>query len=339
VNVRSLISIVTLSAVAAVAAGAQDLNGAGSSFAAPLYSRWAADYAAKTGVKVNYQPIGSGAGINQFSEMTVDFGGTDIPMTETQMAGAKGGAVLHVPTAMGAVVLTYNLPGVTKALRVTPDVIADMFLGKITKWNDARITKLNPGVALPATDLLIVHRSDGSGTTFIWTSYLTAVSPEWAKQVGAGKDVKWPVGLGGAQNAGVAGQIKQIPGAVGYVELAYALQNKLGYAEVQNKAGKFVTASSAGVTAAAAGIAKGLPANTDFRLSIVDAPGAAAYPISGMTWALIYMHQPNAAKGKMLVNFIRYGITDGQKASESLSYAPLPKAIVKQLEKRLDSVK
>src|SRR5207253_2632808 len=200
--------------VPACTMGAQDLNGAGSSFAYPLYSRWSADYQAKTGVKVNYQSVGSGAGVKQFQEMTVDFGGTDAPMTDAELAAAKGGAVLHVPTGMGAVVLTYNLPEVTKELRVSRAVIAGIFMGKITKWNDPQIAQLNPKAKLPATDIVVVHRSDGSGTTFIWTSYLAAVSPEWAKQVGAGKDVKWPVGLGGAQNAGVAGQVKQIPGAV-----------------------------------------------------------------------------------------------------------------------------
>jgi phosphate transport system substrate-binding protein len=340
VRVRGFLPIAAAAIlIPAFAVGAQDLNGAGSSFAAPLYTRWSADYAAKTGIKVNYQAVGSGAGIKQFSEMTVDFGGTDIPMTDAEMAAAKGGPVLHVPTAMGAVVLTYNLPEVTKELRVSPAVIAGMFLGKITKWNDPEIAKLNPGVKLPATDLVVVHRSDGSGTTFIWTSYLADVSPEWAKQVGSGKDVKWPVGLGGAQNAGVAGQVKQIPGAVGYVELAYALQNKLGYAMVENKAGKFVAPSAAGVTAAAAGIAKGLPAGSDFRISIVNAPGADAYPISGMTWALIYMKQSDEAKEKKLVDFLRYGLTEGQKSGEMLSYSPLPSALVKQLEKRLSEVK
>ncbi len=325
--------------IPAFAVGAQDLNGAGSSFAAPLYARWSADYAAKTGVKVNYQPVGSGAGIKQFSEMTVDFGGTDIPMTEAEMAAAKGGAVFHVPTGMGAVVLTYNLPGVTKELRVTPAVIAGMFLGTITKWNDPQIEKLNPGAKLPNTDLVVVHRSDASGTTFIWTSYLTEVSPTWAKEVGAGKDVKWPVGLGGAQNAGVAGQVKQIPGAVGYVELAYARQNKLGYATVENKSGKFVEPTIQGVTEAAAGVAKGLPANSDFRISILNAPGKDAYPISSMTWALVYAKQPDAAKGKKLVEFLRFGLTTGQELGEKLDYAPLPDALVKQLLKRLDSVK
>jgi phosphate transport system substrate-binding protein len=340
VKVRGLLSIAAAaSLIPALAVGAQDLNGAGSSFANPLYQRWSADYAAKTGVKVNYQSVGSGAGVKQLMEMTVDFGGTDAPMTDAEFAAAKGGAVLHVPTGMGAVVLTYNLPDVKTELRVSPAVIAAIFMGRIIKWNDPRIAKLNAGVKLPATDVVVVHRSDGSGTTFIWTSYLTAVSPEWARQVGAGKDVKWPVGLGGAQNAGVAGQVKQIPGAVGYVELAYARQNKLGYALVENSSGNFVAPTTAGVTAAAAAVAKGLPANTDFRISIINAPGKDAYPISSMTWALIYQHQSDPAKGKKVVDFLRYGITEGQKSGEALDYAPLPEAIVKQLLKRLDAVK
>jgi len=340
VKVRGFLPIAAAAIlIPAFAVGAQDLNGAGSSFAGPLYSRWSADYAAKTGVKVNYQSVGSGAGIKQFQEMTVDFGGTDAPMTDAELAAAKGGAVLHVPTGMGAVVLTYNVPGITTGLKLTPAVIAGLFLGAITKWNDPQIAKLNPEVKLPNTDVVVVHRSDGSGTTFIWTSYLAAVSPAWAKQVGAGKDVKWPVGLGGAQNGGVAGQVRQIPGAVGYVELAYARQNKLGYASVENKAGKFVAPTIEGVSEAAASVAKGLPANSDFRISILDAPGKEAYPISSMTWALVYEKQGDAAKGKKLVDFLRYGLTEGQKTGQTLDYAPLPESLVKQLLKRLDSVK
>ena len=289
-------------------------------------------------MKVNYQSVGSGAGIRQLAEMTVDFGGTDAPMTDDEMSKAKGGAILHIPVAMGAVVLAYNLPGVNN-IKVSPAVIAGMFLGTITKWNDPQIVALNKGAKLPNQDILVVHRSDGSGTTYIWTDYLSTVSPAWAKQVGKGKDVKWPVGLGGAQNAGVAGQVKQIPGAVGYVELAYARQNKLETALVENAAGKFVAPSIESVTKAAAEVAKGLPANTDYRVSIINAPGKDAYPISSMTWALLYVKQPDAAKGKKLVDFLRYGLKDGQKSGEALDYAPLPEAMVKQLLKRLDTVK
>lgn len=318
---------------------AQELTGAGSSFAAPLYNRWAADYAAKTNVRVNYQPIGSGGGIRQFSEMTVDFGGTDGPMTDDQLAKAKGGQVLHVPVAMGAAVIVYNIPGVTKELRMTPAVIAAIFLGKITKWNDPAIASLNRGVALPIQDVLVVHRSDGSGTTFMFTDFLTAVSPEWAQTVGKGTDVKWPVGLGAKGSDGVSGQVKQLPGSIGYVELTYARQNKLEYALVRNAAGNFIQPSIASVTAAAAAIAQGLPASTDYRISIVNAPGKNAYPITSMTWALVYLHQANPAKGKILVDFLRYGLTQGHEAAERLDYAPLPAAVVKQLEKRLDAVK
>lgn len=318
---------------------AQELTGAGSSFAAPLYIRWASDYAAKTQVRVNYQSIGSGGGIRQFSEMTVDFGGTDGPMTDEQIAKAKGGPVLHVPVAMGAAVIVYNVPGVTRQLRMSGPVIAGIFLGKIAKWNDAGIRALNPGVALPDQDILVVHRSDGSGTTFMFTDFLTAVSPEWARSVGKGTDVKWAVGLGAKGSDGVTGQVKQLPGSIGYVELSYAIENKLQYALVRNAAGNFVQASIASVTAAAAAIARGLPANTDYRISIVNAPGNAAYPISSMTWALVYVHQADPAKGRMLVAFLRYGITKGEEAAERLDYAPLPPMIVKQLEKRLNAVK
>jgi phosphate transport system substrate-binding protein len=341
VNVRVTSLTIATAVLAAVASvgGAQELTGAGSTFAYPLYSRWASDYAAKTGVRVNYQSIGSGGGIRQFSEMTVDFGGTDAPMTDDEISKAKGGPVLHIPVAMGADVIVYNLPSVTKELRMSPAVIADIFLGKVTKWNDKGLAALNPGVALPNDDILVVHRSDGSGTTYIWTDYLTAVSPAWAAQVGKGKDVKWPVGLGGKGNEGVAGQVKQLPGSIGYVELAYARQNHLAYALVQNSSGNFVAPTIASVTAAAAGVAKGLPANTDFRVSIINAPGKDAYPISSMTWALVYARQADGVKGKNLVSFLRYGIAQaGQAAAEQLDYAPLPRNVVKMLEKRLAGV-
>jgi phosphate transport system substrate-binding protein len=271
--------LVTAAAAACSGSGSADagmkssdvrLTGAGSSFAYPLYSRWAADYMTKTGAQVNYQSKGSGAGIRQLGEMTIDFGGTDAPMSADETKNAKGGPVLHIPVAMGAVVLAYNLPGVTTQLKMSPAVIAGIFLGRITKWTDKQIAALNPGVALPATDIVVVHRSDGSGTTFIWTNYLAKVSPEWAKQVGAGKEVKWPVGLGGAQNEGVSGQVKQLPGSVGYVELAFARQNKLAYAAIQNSKGNFIDPSIESVTAAAAAVAAGLPDSTDYKISILD---------------------------------------------------------------------
>ena len=323
---------------AATPARAQDLTGAGSTFAYPLYSRWATDYAAKAGVRVNYQPIGSGGGIRQLSEQTVDFGGTDAPMTDAELAKAKGGPILHVPVAMGAVLPVYNLPGVTQPLRFTGEVLANIYLGKVTKWNDPQIATLNRGVRLPDTDILVVHRSDGSGTTYIWTDYLSTVDGAWKQQVGTGKDVKWPVGLGGKGNEGVAGQVKQTPGAIGYVELAYARQNRLALPYIRNAAGQFVLPTPAGVTAAAAAIAKGLPANTDYRVSIINAPGATAYPISSMTWALVYTTQRDAAKGKKLLDFLRYGLTDGQQSAAQLDYAPLPPALRTQLLKRLGTV-
>ena len=298
----------------------------------------ATDYAAKTGVRVNYQPIGSGGGIRQLSEETVDFGGTDAPMTNAELAKARGGPILHVPVAMGAVLPVYNLPGVTQPLHFTGDVLADIYLGKITKWDDPRLVAINRGVRLPDTDILVVHRSDGSGTTYIWTDYLSATSPAWKQQVGVGKDVKWPVGLGGKGNEGVAGQVKQAAGSIGYVELAYARQNKLPLPYVRNAAGTDVLPTPAGVTAAAAAVAKGLPANTDYRVSIINAPGKDAYPISSMTWALIYTTQRNATKGKALLDFLRYGLSTGQQSAAQLDYAPLPPNLLAQLRARLGTV-
>ena len=323
---------------AASSGGGADLTGAGSTFAYPLYSRWASDYAARAGVKVNYQSIGSGGGIRQLSEQTVDFGATDAPMTDEELAKAKGGPIMHIPTAMGAVVVTYNLPQVTTPLKFTGDVLGDVFLGKITTWNDPRIAALNPGVTLPNTPILVAHRSDGSGTTYTFTDYLSAVSPAWKQAVGKGKDVKWPVGLGGKGNEGVAGQVKQSQGAIGYVELAYARQNKLPSASVRNVAGNFVAPSVETTTAAAAGALAALPANTDYRVSIANAPGANAYPISTMTWVLVYRTPRDSAKGRKLVEFLRWGLTDGQRVETALDYAPLPEAMTGRLRQRLDSI-
>jgi len=334
-----------LVATVAALAGAQgttdgaDLTGAGATFPYPIYSKWFTDYATKTGVKINYQPIGSGGGIRQLSEQTVDFGASDAPMSDDELSKAKGGAVLHFPTVLGAVVLTYNVPEVTKPLRLTGDVIGGIFLGQITKWNDAKIAALNPGAKLPATDILVVHRSDGSGTSFIFTDYLTTVSPAWASGPGKGKEVKWPVGLGGKGNDGVTGQVKQTPGAIGYVELAYAKQNKLPYAEVKNAAGQFVTPTIESVTAAAAGAAKALAPNTDYRVSIVNAPGREAYPISSFTWILVYANQTDATKGKKLIDFLRWAFNQGESSASSLDYAPLPASMINQLDKRLTTVK
>ncbi len=315
-----------------------DLTGAGATFPYPLYSKWFSDYANLTGVRINYQSIGSGGGIRQLSEGTVDFGASDSPMSDEEMVKAKGGPILHIPTVLGADVITYNLPGVTTALKFTPDAIADIFMGRIKKWNDARVATLNPGVALPSQDILVVHRSDGSGTTYIFTDYLTAAVPAWKTAVGKGKEVKWPVGLGAKGNEGVAGQVKQTPGAIGYVELAYAKQNNLPVAAIRNKAGQFVVASVPAVTAAAAGAAKALPPNTDYRISIVDAPGADSYPISSFTWILVYQKQKDAVKGKKLVDFLNWALTNGEAQASTLDYAPLPSEMASTVRDKLKTI-
>jgi phosphate transport system substrate-binding protein len=320
------------------ASGGVDLTGAGATFPYPLYSKWFSDYAARTGVKINYQSIGSGGGIRQLIEGTVDFGASDSPMTDEEMAKAKGGPVLHIPTVMGADVITYNVQGLSRPLNLTGEVIADIFLGRIKKWNDTRITTLNSGATLPDDDILVVHRSDGSGTTYIFTDYLSTVSARWKDGPGRGKEVQWPAGLGGKGNEGVAGQVKQTPGAIGYVELAYAKQNRLAYAAVQNAAGEFVLPTIESITAAAAGIQTRLPENTDFRVSIVNAPGAGAYPISSFTWILIYQNQPDADKGKKLVDFLRWALREGDASASALDYAPLPAQLDSRLEQRLQSV-
>ena len=312
-----------------------DLTGAGATFPYPLYSKWFDAYAAKTGVKINYQSIGSGGGIRQLSEQTVDFGASDAPMKDEEMAKAKGGAILHYPMTMGAVVITYNLPEVKRPLRLTGDVVADIYRGNISKWNDSRIAALNGGVALPGTDILVVHRSDGSGTSFIFTDYLSTVSASWASGPGRGKEVQWPTGIGAKGNEGVAGQVSQMAGAIGYVELAYANQNKLAVAQLRNAAGNFIAPSTQSVTAAAAGVAKKLPASTDYRVSIVNAPGKDAYPISSFTWLLVYQNMADAGKAKKLNDFIRWAIHDGQAMAPALDYAPLPSNMVKALDRRL----
>ena len=318
--------------------GGTDLTGAGATFPYPLYSKWISDYSTKNGIKINYQAIGSGGGIRQLQEGTVDFGATDAPMTDEEMSKAKGGAILHVPSVLGAVVITYNVPDVTQPLNFTGEVIADIFLGKITKWNDSRVASLNPGAKLPASDVLVVHRSEGSGTTYIFSDYLTAVSPAWASGPGKGKELKWPVGLGGRGNDGVSGQVKQTPGTIGYVELAYANQNRLPVARIKNSAGQFVAPTTESITAAAAGAVEKLPPTTDYRVSIVNGPGASAYPISSFTWLILYQKQADATKGKKLVDFMRWALTDGQGAAAGLDYAPLPSSLGAQLMERLASV-
>lgn len=313
------------------------LTGAGATFPYPLYSKWFSDYANRTGIKINYQSIGSGGGVRQLTEGTVDFGATDSPMTDDEITKAEG-PILHIPAALGAVVLIYNVPGINQQLKLTGPVIADIFLGKIKKWNDKRIAELNAGLALPKTDVLVVHRSDGSGTTFIFTDYLAAISPAWASGPSKGKEVQWPVGLGAKGNEGVTGQVKQTPGAIGYTELIYAKQNRLPYVSVQNSAGNFIAPSVETVTAAAAGAAERLPPDTDYRLSIVNAPGAQAYPISSFTWLLVYQRQTDAVKGRKLVDFLKWAMADGQKLAGSMDYAPLPTSMASQVAERLGTI-
>jgi phosphate transport system substrate-binding protein len=316
-------------------AQAVTLTGAGATFPYAIYSKWFSDYATKTGVNINYQSIGSGGGIRQLTEGTVDFGASDAPMSDEEMAKLKT-PVLHVPTVLGAVVLSYNVPELTKPLLLTGEVIADVFMGKITKWNDGKIGALNPGVKLPGSDILVVHRSDGSGTTYIFSDYLSAVSDSWKGGPGKGKELQWPVGIGGKGNEGVAGQIKQTPYSIGYVELVYARQNKLPYAYVRNAAGKMIEPTIDAVTAA--GATANLPSTTDFRVSIVNAPGADAYPISSFTFLLVPKSYANPAKGKALVDFVKWAIHDGEKYAPSLDYAPLPAKVVTMLDQRLTTV-
>ncbi len=326
------------SAKGATSTTGANLTGAGATFPYPIYSKWFSEYAAKTGVKINYQSIGSGGGIRQVTEGTVDFGASDAPMSDDEVAKLKV-PVLHFPTVLGAVVITYNVPGVTQPIKLSGDMIADIFAGKVTKWNAPGLKAINPGVTLPDQDILVVHRSDGSGTTYIFSDYLAAVSPAWAKAPGKGKELQWPVGIGAKGNEGVAGQVKQTPGAIGYVELAYAAQNNLPFASVKDANGEFVVPTTASVTADAAGIAAKLPPNTDFRVSIVNAPGTGAYPISSFTFLLVPRSIPDATKGKQLVDFLRWALTTGEQEAAALDYAPLPAAIVSMLTPRLDSIK
>jgi phosphate ABC transporter, phosphate-binding protein len=314
------------------------LTGAGATFPYPIYSKWFADYATRTGVKINYQSIGSGGGIRQLSEGTVDFGASDSPMSDQELANAKGGAILHIPTVLGAVVITYNVPGATAPIKLTSKVIADIFSGRITKWSDTRITSLNAGATLPNSDILVVHRSDGSGTTFIFTDYLSRAVPAWNASTGRGKEVKWPVGLGAKGNEGVAGQVKQTPGSIGYVELAYAKQNNLPSAAIANRTGAFIIPTVEAVTAAAAGASQALPDSTDYRISIANAPGASAYPISSFTWILVYKHQTDSVKGKKLIDFLNWALTDGEKDAATLDYAPLPREMASRVKARLATI-
>jgi len=312
------------------------LNGAGATFPYPMYSKWFSEYhKLHPDIQINYQSIGSGGGIRQVINGTVDFGASDGPMTDDMLKEAKT-KILHMPTVLGADVPAYNIPGVSAELKFTPEALAGIFLGKITKWNDKAITGANPGVNLPDKDIIVVHRSDGSGTTYIWTDYLSKISPEWQSEAGTGTSVKWPRGLGGKGNEGVAGSIRQLQGSIGYVELIYAVQNSITYGSVKNAAGNFVKASLESVTAAAASAPK-MPA--DFRVSITNAPGKDAYPISSFTWLLIPAQSKDAAHGKILADFLNWMVTDGQKMTAALSYAPLPEGVVQKEKEAIKQVR
>lgn len=320
---------------AVTAASAQLLiNGAGATFPYPIYSKWFNEYAkVDPSVRFNYQSIGSGGGQKQIMAETVDFGASDGPMSDENLAKTPG-KLLHIPTVAGADVVSYNLPGGPK-LRFDGPTVAAIFLGKIRKWSDPAITAQNPGISIPDQDILVVHRSDGSGTTYIFTDYLSSVSSEWKEKVGKGTSVNWPVGLGGKGNEGVSGQVKQSPGSIGYIELAYAKQNKLPYAEIKNSSGNYVAASIESVTAALATAV--IP--DDFRFSMVNPPGAEAYPISGTTWLLVYAQQKDAAKGRKLVEFLKWAYNEGEKMAASLDYAPLPENVQARVLKRIDEIK
>ena len=328
----------TLAFAATPLAAQVRLNGAGATFPNLIYQKWIITFnQAGKGAELNYQSIGSGGGIRQFSDKTVDFGATDAPMTDSAITAIQGN-VLHIPTVLGAVVPTYNLAGVTKPVKFTPAVLADIFLGKLTKWNDARIASVNPGVTLPNADILVVHRSDGSGTSFVWTDYLSKVSPEWLQKVGRGTAINWPVGLGGRGNEGVAATVSQTPGSIGYVELGYALLNKMSIGEVQNKAGTFVAPTIESTTAAAAGAMKTMGPTTDFRVSITNPEGAKAYPIASFTWLLLRKTYDDAAKAGALTKFVRWATTEGQGEGPKLGYAPLPKEMRPWIDARLKTI-
>jgi len=310
------------------------INGAGATFPYPIYSKWFDEYTkVDPSVRFNYQSIGSGGGQKQIMAQTVDFGASDGPMTDDNLSKAPG-KLLHIPTVAGAVVVVSNLPG-NPALKLDADTIAGIFLGQIKKWNDPKLTALNPGVKLPDQDIVVVHRSDGSGTTFIFTDYLSKISPEWKQKVGNNTSVNWPAGIGGKGNEGVSGQVKQTPGAIGYVELIYALQNKMPYADVKNSAGEFVKPTLESVTAALS--TAEIP--DDFRFSMTNAPGKDAYPISGATWLLVYQQQKDPAKGKKLVVFLKWAMSKGEEMAKALDYAPLPDSVQQRVLKRIDEIK
>ena len=333
---RKLVLLFVCALLAAPVLGQTTLSGAGATFPYPMYSKWFSEYSkSHSGVEINYQSIGSGGGIRQVTAGTVDFGASDMPMTDKQLQDSKT-KILNLPTVLGADVPAYNIPGVTGEVKFTPEVLAGIFMGKISKWNDKAITSANPGVNFPDRDIIVVHRSDGSGTTFIWTDYLSKVSPEWKSQVGSDTSVKWPVGLGNKGNEGVSGLIRQMSGSIGYVELIYAVQNNIPYGSVRNSAGNFIKASLESVSAAAASAPKMPP---DFRVSITNAPGKDAYPIASFTWLLIPLPSKDPAKGKILNDFLNWMVTDGQKMTAALSYAPLPDNVVAKEKEAIKQVR
>jgi phosphate transport system substrate-binding protein len=331
---RKILTGALVVGITATASAQMMINGAGATFPYPIYSKWFDEYAkVDPSVRFNYQSIGSGGGQKQILAQTVDFGASDGPMSDENLAKAPG-KLLHIPTVAGADVVAYNLPG-NPALKLDGDTIAGIFLGQIKKWNDPKVTALNPGVKLPDQEIVVVHRSDGSGTTYIWTDYLSKISPDWKTKVGTNTSVSWPTGIGGKGNEGVAGQVKQTPGAIGYVELIYASQNKMPYADVKNAAGEFVKPTLESITAALA--TAEIP--DDFRFSITNGPGKDAYPICGATWLLVYQEQKDATKGKKLVEFLNWALKDGEKMAKTLDYAPLPDSVQERVLKRIAEIK
>ena len=321
----------------AAPAGHSRINGAGATFPLPIYSKWFSEHnKLHPNIEINYQSIGSGGGIRQLIERTVFFGATDQPMTDELLAKASG-PILHFPTVLGAVVPVYNLEGVNTQIKFTGPILADIFLGKIATWNDPALAKVNPGVTLPDGTITVVHRSDGSGTTFVWADYLSKISPEWKEEVGASSSLKWPVGVGGKGNEGVSGLVKQTPASIGYIELVYAMQNKISYGAVQNHTGEFVNPEVKSVTAAAAGAVPTMP--KDFRVSITNSPGSGAYPISSFTWILLYESPEDKAKGRAMNDFMQWALTDGQKMAATLGYAPLPESLVPMELEQLSRIK
>jgi phosphate transport system substrate-binding protein len=334
--IQALRNILALLLLMGVAFGDTALNGAGATFPYPIYSKWFSEYHKQhPDVQINYQSIGSGGGIRQVIAGTVDFGATDGPMSDDQLAQAKS-KILHIPTVLGAVVPAYNVPGVTQEIKFTPEILAGIFLGKITNWNDAAIAKVNQGITFPNQPIVVVHRSDGSGTTFVFTDYLSKVSNDWKSAVGKGTSVKWPVGLGAKGNEGVAGMIRQMEGAIGYVELIYAEQNKISHGSVKNSSGNFVKANLDATTAAAASV-KNMP--EDFRVSITNAPGKDVYPISSFTWLLVPAQSKDGAKGKILVDFLNWMLDSGEPMATQLTYAPLPKTVVEKVRATIKQIR